>query len=168
MGASADMVLQPYGAFLAGRTSLLHSFLSPISTNPPANLPTSPPLYLFSPTGSAAGVLSTIGYKTVSGKLFNSLKIHDTCGVSNSFSVELALATAGEQPSWHARHPRRCTERTRCSHGLVSPNQPDLKSSRSSFIFSPGKRHMVQSFTKFSPFVLLARSVQIDSSWKIR
>merc|ERR1712110_528459 len=50
VGASADMVLQPYGAFLAG---------------------------------SAAGVLSTIGYKTISGKIFNSLKIHDTCGVNN-------------------------------------------------------------------------------------
>jgi ammonium transporter Rh len=51
------MVLQPYGAFLAGGD---HS----------PNLP-----------GSLAGVISTIGYKTISGKLFTKLKIHDTCGV---------------------------------------------------------------------------------------
>jgi len=50
VGATADMVLQPYGACVAG---------------------------------SIAGIVSTVGYKVISGKLHSWLKVHDTCGVNN-------------------------------------------------------------------------------------
>jgi len=50
VGATADLVLQPYGACVAG---------------------------------SLAGIISTIGYKTISSKIYSGLRIHDTCGVNN-------------------------------------------------------------------------------------
>jgi len=50
VGATADMLLQPYGAMVAG---------------------------------SIAGIVSTVGYKTIGGKLHEKLRIHDTCGVNN-------------------------------------------------------------------------------------
>ena len=50
VGATADMVLQPYGAVTAG---------------------------------TIAGAVSCFGYKYLNGKVFQKLKIHDTCGVNN-------------------------------------------------------------------------------------
>ena len=46
-------------------------------------------------------MLSTIGYKTVSGKLFSSLKIHDTCGVRISFALLLDPALDGQVNNLH-------------------------------------------------------------------
>jgi len=50
VGAIADLMLQPYGAFLMG---------------------------------SLCGVVSTLGYRALQGKLFDKLKLHDTCGINN-------------------------------------------------------------------------------------
>merc|ERR1719334_1774665 len=50
VGAIAHLMLQPWGAFLAG---------------------------------SLCGVVSTLGYRLFQGKLFEKLKLHDTCGIHN-------------------------------------------------------------------------------------
>ena len=34
-------------------------------------------------SGSIAGIVSTVGYKTIAGKIGEKLRIHDTCGVNN-------------------------------------------------------------------------------------
>ena len=71
VGATADMVLQPWGAFLAGAVRLVRLSL------------TAEP---FLPPGSVAGIVSTVGYKSIMAKLFSRLKIHDTCGVGRGWS----------------------------------------------------------------------------------
>ena len=39
--------------------------------------------YVKSIVGTVAGVVSGLGYKFLSGKMFEKIKIHDTCGVNN-------------------------------------------------------------------------------------
>ena len=42
--------------------------------------------------GSLAGLVSTVGYKVLGGKLFQRLAIHDTCGVNNLHGMPGILA----------------------------------------------------------------------------
>ena len=42
--------------------------------------------------GSLAGLVSTVGYKVLGGKLFQRLEIHDTCGVNNLHGMPGILA----------------------------------------------------------------------------
>ena len=42
--------------------------------------------------GSLAGVVSTLGYKILGGKLFQRLGVHDTCGVNNLHGMPGILA----------------------------------------------------------------------------
>lgn len=50
VGAIADLMIQPYGAFFAG---------------------------------TCTGAISALGYRLLQGKLFDKIRLHDTCGVNN-------------------------------------------------------------------------------------
>ena len=50
VGAIADLMIQPYGAFLAG---------------------------------SVTGIISTVGFRKLQGKILGYISLHDTCGVKN-------------------------------------------------------------------------------------
>jgi len=62
VGAIADLMLQPYGAFLAG---------------------------------TICGVVSTLGYRILQGKLFDKLKLHDTCGIHNLHGMPGVISGIG-------------------------------------------------------------------------
>ncbi|TRY64235.1 hypothetical protein TCAL_03556, partial [Tigriopus californicus] len=85
VGAIADLMINPYGAFLAG---------------------------------TLVGLVSSLGYRILQGKLFDKLKLHDTCGVHNLhglpgflsgiFSI-MAVGLASEDsygPSLYSMFPR--------------------------------------------------------------
>ena len=87
-------------------------------------------LSLVHPPGSLAGVVSTVGYKFVTSKLYSKLGIHDTCGVRHptlititttiiTTSIAITKSLPGEQPAWDARGHGGRPQRHSRPHGLV-------------------------------------------------